>query len=96
MEWNIVKQAFEDMKTHHESEIPKLRTEIKQQKESWLNSAKRKEDKDKINSEMKNKLQGAQGRINSNENLIRDTEERQETKREWKWDNKEVKRVKEE
>lgn len=45
---------------------------------------------------MKNKLQGAQGRINSNENLIRDTEERQETKREWKWDNKEVKRVRDE
>lgn len=28
MEWNIVKQASEDMKTLHESEIPKLRTEI--------------------------------------------------------------------
>lgn len=96
MEWNIVKQAFEDMKTHHESEITKLRTEINKTTESWLNSAKRKEDKDKINSEMKNKLQGAQGRINSNENLIRDTEERQETKRKWKWDNKEVKRVREE
>ena len=42
---------------------------------------------------MKNKLQGAQGWKNSDENLIRDTEERQEAKRKWKWD-KVVKREK--
>lgn len=28
MEFKIFKQTFEDMKTHHESKIPKPRTEI--------------------------------------------------------------------
>lgn len=38
-------------------------------------------EKDKTISEIKNKLQNAQGRMDLSENLVRDTEERQESKR---------------
>lgn len=48
-EWNVLKQASEDMKNHFKSETQKLRKEI--------------EEKDKIISEMKNKLQDEQERM---------------------------------
>lgn len=48
-EWNVLKQASEDMKNHFKSETQKLRKEI--------------EKKDKIISEMKNKLQDEQERM---------------------------------
>lgn len=38
-------------------------------------------EKDKTISEIKNKLQNAQGRMDLSENLVRNTEERQESKR---------------
>lgn len=49
MEWNIVKQAFEDMKTHHESEIPKLRTEINKTTERELTELSKEKGRQRYN-----------------------------------------------
>lgn len=48
-------------------------------KRELIDLRKEKEEKDKMISEMKNKLQVAQGGIDSNKNLIRSIEERQES-----------------
>lgn len=45
-------------------------------KRELIDLRKEKEEKDKMISEMKNKLQVAQGGIDSNKNLIRSIEER--------------------
>lgn len=81
MELSILKQASEDMKTYHKSEIQKLRNRNKQ-KMTELNSRMKEEDK---GFSRKNKFKWKCSNGHQKKKKTRKV-------REWKWNNKEVKR----